>query len=229
MTNKPKAPQNNTGKHPTYIAATQAPALSQTHNNSCSRARYCHIFSKDAKPKTHTPLTHDLELTRDAGCRLRAPDSRSQGRGTCGGLDVWCVSQSSSHTVETQRPRGGGCYWGPLIPHWRPRGRLALQSPSEMRDRPSVHRDGPLICSVVPLKPCILQKRGERETSSKHDKAGWRRNQMKMCSCSGFTLSQRGQWNQCGNDEVVSKSGISFFRLVVFFLKLKQYKSAKEK
>lgn len=33
-----------------------------------------------------------------------------------------------------------------------------------------VHRDGPLICSVVPLKPCILQKRGERETSSKHDR-----------------------------------------------------------
>lgn len=39
-----------------------------------------------------------------------------------------------------------------------------------MRDRPSVHRDGPLICSVVPLKPCFLQKRGERETSSKHDR-----------------------------------------------------------
>lgn len=39
-----------------------------------------------------------------------------------------------------------------------------------MRDRPLVRRDGPLICSVVPLKPCILQTRGERETSSKHDR-----------------------------------------------------------
>lgn len=71
MTNKPKSPQNNTGKHPTSIAATRA-ALSQTHNNSCSRARYCHIFVTDAKTKTHTPLTHDLELTRDAGKAFRA-------------------------------------------------------------------------------------------------------------------------------------------------------------
>lgn len=30
---------------------------------------------------------------------------------------------------------------------------------------------------------------------------------MKMCSCSGFTLLQRGQWNQCGNDKVMSKIG----------------------
>lgn len=34
---------------------------------------------------------------------------------------------------------------------------------------------------------------------------------MKMCSCSGFTLAQRGQWNQCGNDKVVSKSGVVVF------------------
>lgn len=72
MTNKPKAPQNNTGKHLTSLTATQALALSQTHNNSCSRAHYCHIFSKDAKPKTYTPLTFDLELTRYACEAFRA-------------------------------------------------------------------------------------------------------------------------------------------------------------
>lgn len=32
-----------------------------------------------------------------------------------------------------------------------------------------------------------------------------------MCSGSGFPLAQRGQWNQCGNDKVVSKSGLLFF------------------
>lgn len=111
MTNKPKAPQNNAGTRPTSIAATRAPALSQTHNNSRSRARCCHIFSKDAKPKTHAPLTHDLELTR--GCRrsfqgfsddLRAPDTQIAGqRRLRRGLDVWCVSRSSSRAVETQR------------------------------------------------------------------------------------------------------------------------------
>ena len=67
MTNKPKAPLNKTGKHRTSVTAKQAHALSQTPNNSCSRGNYCHIFSKDAKPKTYTPLTTDLELTRDAG------------------------------------------------------------------------------------------------------------------------------------------------------------------
>lgn len=49
---------------------------------------------------------------------------------------------------------------------------------------------------------------------------------MKMCSCSGFTLPQRGQWNQCGNDKMVSKSGLVFFTcndsgVISSFLKLK--------
>lgn len=57
---------------------------------------------------------------------------------------------------------------------------------------------------------------------------------MKMCSCSGFTLPQRGQWNQCGNDKVVSKSGDFFFftcndsGVISSFLKLKHYYLSKE-
>jgi len=47
LANKLKTPQNNTGKHPTSVPATRTPTLSQAHNNSRSRARYCHIFSAD--------------------------------------------------------------------------------------------------------------------------------------------------------------------------------------
>lgn len=176
MTNKPKAPQNNTGKHPASITATQAPGLSQTHNNSCSTAPYCHIFSNDAKPKTHTPLTHNLELTRDTRKAYRAfPTTACTRQPTAGQRHLWwtrclvCVTVQLPRSGNTEAPKVAGAAEAP-DPHWRPRGRHALQSPSGMRDRPSVHRERPLICSVVPLKPCILHKGGERETSSKHDR-----------------------------------------------------------
>lgn len=123
MTNKPKAPQNNTGKHPTSITATRAPALSQTHNNSCSRARYCHIFSKDAKPKTHTPLTHDLELTRDAGEAFRAfPTTVCTRQQIAGQRHLrWarclvCVTVQLPRSGNTQAPGAAGATEAPDPP-----------------------------------------------------------------------------------------------------------------
>lgn len=62
------------------------------------------------------------------------------------------MTRSGSHAVETRGPGAAGATEAP-----DPRE----GSEFEMRDRPSALRDGPLICSVVPLIACILQKRGK--------------------------------------------------------------------
>lgn len=124
MTNTPKVPQNNSGKGPTSITATRAPAVCQTHNNSCSRARCCHIYSKDAKPKTHTPLTQDLELTRDAGesfqgfsdgCVLTRQGDRGAEALAVG--STFSVCHGPAPTQWKHRGPGvAGATEGPLIP-----------------------------------------------------------------------------------------------------------------
>lgn len=77
MTNKPKAPQNNTGKLPTSITThththTQAAALSAKHIIIPVQGLVIVIsFQRMPNPKHTLALTHDLELTRDAGEALR--------------------------------------------------------------------------------------------------------------------------------------------------------------